>query len=83
MGNTLDKLRGDVQMESNNEISLEKRIIEPCLEFIEKMQRSKDRAQKYDKYIEQKRVELEKSIRGGINTSKSNSYCRNEMYLAV
>lgn len=52
-------------MESN-EISLEKRIIEPCLEFIEKKERSKDRTQNYDKYLGQKRVELENSIRGGL-----------------
>lgn len=48
----------------NNKISIETRIIEPCLEFIEKMERKK--GQNLDNgYLEEKRVEISNKIQEG------------------
>lgn len=36
------------------DISLETRIIEPCMEFIERKERVKNRTRDYSKYLEEK-----------------------------
>lgn len=45
--------------------SIEERIIEPCIEFIEKRERAKDRTRDYSKYLAEKRIEIDSQIRGG------------------
>lgn len=52
-------------MDNRSENSIETRLIQPCMEFIEKLQRMKDRTKRYDKYLKQKRVELERLYKGG------------------
>lgn len=58
---------GDISFmdKKNEEIMIEKRIIEPCLEFIEKMERMKERNQNYDEYLQCKRGEIRNYIQGG------------------
>lgn len=46
--------------------SIEERIIEPCIEFIEKRERAKDRTRDYSKYLAEKRIEIDSQIRGGV-----------------
>lgn len=47
------------------DISLETRIIEPCMEFIERKERVKNRTRDYSKYLEEKRTEIASFIREG------------------
>lgn len=47
------------------EITSEKRIIEPCLEFFEKIERMKDRNRNYDEYLRNKRDEIRNYLQDG------------------
>lgn len=49
----------------NDDFTIETRIIEPCLEFLEKIERKRDRYRDIDLNMRQKRIELKKYIRGG------------------
>lgn len=57
--------RGWFMEKEIDRFSIEERIIEPCIEFIEKRERAKDRTRDYSKYLAEKRIEIDSQIRGG------------------